>query len=176
MLIRPARHDELASVGALTVAAYADLLGEENLGGYERELADAARRAREADVLVALDDDGAILGTVTYVASVDSALAEFEDPEAAGIRMLAVDPRRQGEGIGRALVRACVDRARASGRARVVLHSTEPMTTAQSLYRSMGFVATPEHDEYVETERSGTDVPLRLIAYTLELTGTPRDR
>ena len=59
-----------------------------------------------------------VLGGVTYVPGPGSPFAEFTDPDAAGIRMLAVADDAQGRGVGEALGRACIDRARAAGRPR----------------------------------------------------------
>jgi ribosomal protein S18 acetylase RimI-like enzyme len=140
MDIRPVRPHEHEALGELTVAAYAAIdptTVEED--DYDAELRDVAGRASEAEVLVAVDGDGTILGGVTYVPGPESAWAEFTEPDAAGIRMLAVAPTAQGRGIGEALSRACVERARASRRAQIVLHSTDKMTTAHRLYERLGF-------------------------------------
>ncbi|MGH9248694.1 MAG: GNAT family N-acetyltransferase, partial [Acidimicrobiales bacterium] len=80
-----------------------------------------------------------VLGGVTYVAGPDSAWAEFSEPDGAGIRMLAVAPEAQGRGVGEGLSRACVDRARATGRGQILLHSTDRMTTAHRIYERLGF-------------------------------------
>jgi ribosomal protein S18 acetylase RimI-like enzyme len=101
-----------------------------------------AGRAAGADVLVAVDDEtgGMVVGGVTYAPDPSSTSAEFSDPDAAGIRMLAVAADAQGRGVGEALTRACVDRARAAGRGQIVLHSTDRMATAHRLYERLGFV------------------------------------
>jgi ribosomal protein S18 acetylase RimI-like enzyme len=140
MDIRPVRPGEHQALGDLTVAAYAAIdpavVAED---GYAGELRDVAGRATDAEVLVAVDDAGTILGGVTYVPGPDSPWAEFSEPDGSGIRMLAVAPEAQGRGIGEALSRACVDRARATGRGQIVLHSTDRMTTAHRLYERLGF-------------------------------------
>jgi len=68
VIIREARPDEHARLGDLVLAAYRSL-PEFDEPGYEPELRDVARRAREAVVLVAVDDaaDDPLLGCVTYV-------------------------------------------------------------------------------------------------------------
>jgi ribosomal protein S18 acetylase RimI-like enzyme len=140
MEIRPVRPGEHRALGDLIVAAYAAIdpaVVDED--GYAGELRDVAGRAADAEVLVAIDDGGTVLGGVTYVPGPDSPWAEFSEPDGAGIRMLAVAPEAQGRGIGEALSRACVDRARATGRGQIVLHSTERMTTAHRIYERLGF-------------------------------------
>jgi ribosomal protein S18 acetylase RimI-like enzyme len=95
-------------------------------------------------------------------------MSEFSDPDAAGIRMLAVDPRCQGAGVGRALTVWCVELARSRGRRRVVLHSTPVMTIAHDIYLSLGFVRSPELDVWVE-ENDHSPEPLHLMSFTLEI-------
>lgn len=140
MDIRPVRPQEHEVLGELTVAAYAAIdpaVVEED--GYAGELRDVAGRAADAEVLVAVDDAGRVLGGVTYVPGPGSAWAEFGELDGAGIRMLAVAPEAQGRGIGEALSKACVDRARAAGKGHIVLHSTDRMTAAHRLYERLGF-------------------------------------
>ncbi|HEY8544892.1 MAG TPA: GNAT family N-acetyltransferase, partial [Acidimicrobiales bacterium] len=103
-----------------------------------------------------------VLGGVTYVPGPESSSAEFTDPDTAGIRMLAVSSDAQGRGVGAALVRACIDRARAAGKRRIALHSTERMTAAHRLYLRLGFV----RDEATDWE----PVPgLTLLGFRLDL-------
>src|SRR5271154_317806 len=109
--IRQVRPDEHEALGRLTVAAYEKLEGGEELGEYAKTLADVDDRSRFADVLVAVDGEG-VLGGVTYVPGPTNPYAEGLKPGEVGIRMLAVSPAAQGRGIGRALVMACLDRAR----------------------------------------------------------------
>lgn len=143
MLIRSVRPEEYAEVGELVVAVYSALVPD--LDDYADELRDvAARVSSGAEVWVA-ELDGEIAATVTYI-PLPGPYAEWADPSAAGIRMLAVAPSFQRRGIGEALVRACLDRARADGQQRVYLHTTRWMTDAQRLYARMGFERAPELD------------------------------
>ncbi|MHB8245979.1 MAG: GNAT family N-acetyltransferase [Acidimicrobiales bacterium] len=95
-------------------------------------------------------------------------LGQFDEADAAGIRMLAVDPVHQGRGVGSALVESCIERARTEGRSRVVLHTTERMTRAMALYEHLGFRRVPALDRQPLPE-------VELLAYVLELVhqGTP---
>jgi ribosomal protein S18 acetylase RimI-like enzyme len=162
LTVRPVRPDEHAALGELTVAAYRAVPGETISPGYEDTLRDVAARSDESDVLVAVDGAGTVLGGITYVRGTGR-YAEFEGEDEAGIRMLAVSPAAQRGGVGRRLVQECVDRAAAAGKARIVLHTTEAMLAAQSLYGSFGFERAPERDLMAPPS-------LRLIAYVLELT------
>ena len=145
MEIRPVRADEQAAVGELTVAAYTAVDPSVVDVDYVAELRDVAGRSRGVDILVAVDHDR-VVGAVTYVPGPDSPAAEFTDPDGAGIRMLAVAGDVQGHGIGEALTRACIERARAQGRGQVILHSTDRMTVAHRLYLRMGFRRDPAID------------------------------
>jgi ribosomal protein S18 acetylase RimI-like enzyme len=146
IVVREARPEEHAQLGELVVAAYRSL-PEFDEPGYEPELRDVGRRAREAVVLVAVDEvDGSLLGCATYVPGPESPWAELLEPGEAAIRMLAVDPAARGRGAGTALAVACVTRARAEGRSAVFLHSMEFMRAAQAIYLRLGFTRRPDRD------------------------------
>lgn len=145
--IREPRPDELAPLGDLVVAAYDAIGANEEDDDYVPVLRDVARRAREAVVLAAVDDEtGALLGCVTYAPDPANPWAEHLRKGEASIRMLAVDPAAQGRGVGTALVEACLARARAEGRSGVFLHSLPIMTAAQRIYERLGFRRVPERD------------------------------
>jgi len=169
MEIRPVRDEECAELGDITVRAYRQLINGESFGAYENELCDVATHATLCEVLVCLEDD-TLLGGVTFVPGPGTTMSEFEDPDAAGIRLLAVDPRHQGRGAGRALVDACLARARDLGRKRVVLHSTPLMDVARAMYARRGFVPDPEHDLRVTDTPFSREHPLLIMAYVLDLT------
>ncbi len=144
--VRPIRPDETAAVGRLTLAAY-DASGRVMDGPYRRWLGDPSLREGKADaVLVAVDPDGAVLGTVTFVVAGDE---EFEHSPAhgdCGFRMLAVSPEAWGRGVGAALIDACIDRARDHGCRRLLITSMEWMTRAHGMYARRGFVRRPDLD------------------------------
>lgn len=158
--VRRVTPEEYRTAGEVTVAAYRRLLGDDLGPDYVRELVDVATRDAVCPVLVALDGED-LIGAVTYVPGPDNPYAEFDDPQAAAIRHLAVRPAAQGRGAARALLSAAITRARAEGRQRLLLHSTPPMVRAQQLYLRNGFLRTPELDW-----SSGHII---LLAYTLDL-------
>lgn len=150
MLIRPVTPAEHDALGQITLDAYRGIDGHEPSEYYAAVLLDVDSRARDALVLVAVEGDE-LLGGVTYVGDVDSPLAEFDDPDEACFRMLAVRRDRQGHGAGAALVQACIDRARADGKRALALYSTPAMTSAHRLYERLGFRREEERDMIVES-------------------------
>ena len=142
--VRPVEPGEHELAGRIVLSAYESLRGSHMSGGYAEVLADVARRAGEAEVLVAVGSE--LLGCVTFVPDNSSPWAELLGPGEAGVRMLAVDPSAQGRGVGRALLNACIGRARQLGRAGLLLHSAPWMEAAHHLYGSAGFVRIPERD------------------------------
>jgi GNAT superfamily N-acetyltransferase len=153
--IREVRPDDYASIGELTVDAYRDTAPSEQLPGafapdghfervYAPMLRDVRERAERVVVYVA-EIDHSVVGAVTYVPG-PGPYAEFDEPDAAGVRHLAVDPRAQGRGVGAALMDRCLTRARVDGKRRIVLHTQSFMKAARGLYARIGFVRAPERD------------------------------
>jgi GNAT superfamily N-acetyltransferase len=163
MLIRDIQPDEYAVVGELVVDVYRSIIP--HIDEYAGELRGVAERISAGVFVWVAEEDGVLAGTVTYVPG-PGPYGEFDDPRGAGIRMLAVLPEFQGRGIGDALVRACLERARTDGRARVYLDTTEPMKAAQRLYLRIGFARTPALD--------WEPAPgVMLTAYVYDLTAEP---
>jgi ribosomal protein S18 acetylase RimI-like enzyme len=145
--VRPAHLEELPAVGELTVGAYdADgllLPGDR----YTAHLRDAVTRAREAEVYVALLEDlpGELAGTVTYCPQ-GSPWAELSHPGEGEFRMLGVAPAARRRGVARALVGACLERARELGCSAVVLSSLPEQQAAHRVYERLGFRRVPDRD------------------------------
>lgn len=160
MEIRAVHLDEVDLAGEVTLAAYRSLPGQAIGNGYADDLRDVRARTTGATVLVAVED-GRVLGCVTLVDDPASPWSESLVAGEVGIRMLGVDPAARGRGIGTALVTACLERARALGAVRAVLHSTEAMTDAHRIYQRAGFRRTPARDVALPE--------FQLMAFTLEL-------
>jgi GNAT superfamily N-acetyltransferase len=165
-MVRPTEYER---AGQIVLRAYQALPGYVSEPAYEHEVADVATRAGAAEVAVAvIPADGGqgevVVGCVTFVPDVGNQHAEFDDPDAAGFRMLGVEPGDQGRGAGRALVQWCVDRAAAGGRRRLIIHSTPWMTRAHALYERFGFVRRPDLDWQPTDE-------IALWGFVLELPG-----
>ena len=164
VLVRRARPDEFEALGEITAGAYTGdgLLSADTDRPYLDVLRDVADRAATAEVLVAVGVDGSVLGGVTFVAGAGP-YADLARPGEAEFRTLAVAGAARGLGAGEALVRACVDRARAiEGCSRVVISTQPSMAAARRLYERLGFVRIPDRDWML--------VPhITLLTYGLDL-------
>jgi GNAT superfamily N-acetyltransferase len=147
LTVRPARPDEIEEVGRLALEAYLADGMVNPAGPYAVELADASRRASDAELLVAVDTEGMLLGTIT-VCTPGSPLGELSRPGELEFRMLAVAPGARRRGVGEALVRTVLARATETGAHRVVLCSAAEMRVAHRLYARLGFIRMPERDWY----------------------------
>ncbi len=161
--VRPALPDEYKAIGDLTVAAYMRLDDRDSDAHreYMGMLADVPARASQADVIVAVDETGAVLGSTTLVLDTNSEMAEWDEDGTAGFRMLAVAPEAQGKGVGRLLTDYCIKAAKSAGKTAVLIHSRDVMEAARKIYSDYGFVRHPEIDFAVEN--------ITLDGYRLEL-------
>ncbi|MGP2439643.1 GNAT family N-acetyltransferase [Streptomyces sp. JW3] len=165
-VIRSAHPTEYRTLGDLTAHAYLHdgLLDFGESDAYLTELRDVAKRAAAAHVLVAAVNDQ-VLGGVTFVPS-PGPMADLAREGEAEIRMLAVAHEARGRGIGEALVRACVVRARATdGCHRLILSTQATMRAAHRVYERLGFVRTPHRDWNPLPELDD----IKLLTYELEL-------
>ncbi|TLS42279.1 GNAT family N-acetyltransferase [Streptomyces montanus] len=147
IVIRAADPEEYDTLGEITAQAYLQdgLLDFGESDRYLGELRNVAKRAAAADVLVATEHDR-VLGGVTFVPA-GGPMADIARTGEAEIRMLAVTKEARGRGVGEALVRACVERARATdGCVGMVLSTQRAMHSAHRIYERLGFRRTPERD------------------------------
>ena len=84
-------------------------------------------------LLMAVDDDGRFVGTLTLV------LFRIPTARRAWIEDVVVDEAFGGRGIGKALTRDAIERARAAGCKTVDLTSRPSREVANGMYRSLGF-------------------------------------
>lgn len=142
--VRLAQPTELGRVGEITLEGYAHDAFVTDTDDYAHELADAAARAVEAELYVAVHAD-ALVGTVTFCPP-GSVLRELSGDGEAEFRMLAVRPEARGLGVGRALVNRCFERSAELGLGQILLCSMTGMASAHALYASFGFVRDPRLD------------------------------
>lgn len=154
LCIRELLPEESDRLGQLMVAVYSGLEGfpsPEAQPAYYTMLTRigdfAARKA--AKVLVAVTADGELAGGVVYfgdMAEYGSGGTATRERDASGIRLLGVDPRFRGLGVGKALTWACVRLAEEAGHGQVILHTTQAMRVAWGLYERLGFVRSQDLD------------------------------
>jgi predicted N-acetyltransferase YhbS len=142
--LRLALPEELEEVGRLTREAYVGDGFMDADAPYVQQLVDTERRAREAEVWVAVEDER-VLGSVTF-SPVGSAYREIGRDGEGEFRMLAVSPDARGRGVGQALVELCMRRSRELGYAGMRLSSMDRMTAAHRVYERLGFTRVPEDD------------------------------
>lgn len=161
MLIRDATAEELSRAGEIRVAAY-------QAGGFLSADSSYAPRLRSlgsdgtGHVLVAVDADGTVMGTIMLNVWPDGGEL-LTGPGEAEIRALAVVPQAQGSGIGRQLLNALIERAAQCGVRQLMLSTESDMLAAHHLYQQAGFTRLPTRDWSPEPGVS-------LLVYSLDLT------
>jgi ribosomal protein S18 acetylase RimI-like enzyme len=165
--VRRATEADLAAAGQVTVDAYREDGFVPHDSDYLHELADAARRSREAELWVAVDGE-AVVGTVTFCRP-GTPFAELARSDEAEFRMLGVARPARRRGIAEALVVRCIERARELGYHGLVLSSMAEMAAAHRLYHRLGFRR--------DSRRDWSPVPgVELLAFRLDLGETPAHR
>lgn len=96
--------------------------------------------------------DGVVLGSVFLVK---------KSKTAAKLRLLILTPEARGAGLGRRLVRACIDFARAKNYRKIVLWTQSHLAAARAIYAAEGFLlkGREKHNSFGK----------RLVAETWEL-------
>ena len=157
--ITPCEPADYDAIDRLTARAYAPS-GFAADDPYFIEILNVAQRAQQALVLVARQN-GVPVGTLTC-ALPGSSWQEIARANEAELRILAVDPAQQRQGIGSALIRASIEHARRAGCTALVLSSAAWRTAAHRLYQRLGFRHTPERDWQPRAD-------VYLATYRLEL-------
>jgi len=153
-MIREAGKDEFEALGRLMIEVYSRLEGfpsRDEQPGYYEMLANIGgfTAKKDAQVLVAVSPEGGLAGGVVYfgdMAEYGSGGIATTVRHASGIRLLGVSNRYRGQGIGKALTLACIQRAKDRGHLQVVLHTTQAMQVAWGLYERMSFERSPDLD------------------------------
>jgi len=116
------------------ITEYTQWLGRDlSFQNLDKELADIAEKytAPNGELLVAVDDNGVVLGMVAYYQHSDTRCE---------MKRLYVCPAGRGHALGDRLVESIMDHAKTSGYKEMVLDTIEPLQAAIHLYKKHGFV------------------------------------
>ncbi|HET9256696.1 MAG TPA: GNAT family N-acetyltransferase [Pseudonocardiaceae bacterium] len=143
--VRPAREDDLDSVGRIVTAAYAEFEPWLTPANWARMMGNIAKVIEPGapGLLRVACLGGQLAGTVTYLPPGPKDYQRVPQ-EWAVIRVLGVGPAWRGRGVARALTEDCLALAKADHAPAVGLHTAEMMVAARTLYERAGFVH--QHD------------------------------
>lgn len=176
LVIRDGRLDEAERVASLILESYAQFEDEIPAVVWEtatREWADVRGRWQDSELIVA-ERSGELLGAVTFYPDGTLSRTEAWPPGWGAVRAFCVSPRARRQGVGSALTRACVERARGRGIMRVGLNTGLFMVAARAVYEQAGFVRDPEHDrewtgDSLVVEADAATPTVSGLAYRLDL-------
>lgn len=152
--VRNAKPSEFAEIGQLMVRVYSQLEGfptPAEQPAYYQLLANVGdlTRKKDTELLAALSPQGRIVGAVVYFGDMQyygSGGSATQEKNAAGFRLLAVDPDARGNGIGKLLTLECIRKAKEQGHSQLIIHSTRAMQTAWAMYERTGFARSEDLD------------------------------
>ncbi len=152
--IRDANPDEFQEIGELMVNVYSQLEGfpkPDEQPNYYKLLANIGSLTENpvTHLLVAVSLEGKISGGVVYIGDMQyygSGGTATQEKNAAGFRLLAVDPDTRGNGVGKLLINECIRRAQADNQFQLIIHSTKAMQIAWGMYEKMGFTRSEDLD------------------------------
>lgn len=137
--VRPFRPGEEGYVAESHRRAYAEEYrwGEAFTSYAERVALDFAERERTPrEELWVADAGGRLVGSIM--------LCESDDPDVGQLRLFLVERDCRRQGIGGALIRALMERARESGYRELVLWTAGPLVDAIRQYERIGFRTVEE--------------------------------
>jgi len=152
--IRNAKPGEFEEIGKLMVHVFSSVEGfpkESEQPDYYKILANVGELTNkpETELLVAVSSDGKIAGCVVYFGDMQyygSGGTATRERNAAGFRLLAVDPWARGRGIGKLLTIECIRKAKDKKLFQVIIHTTMAMQTAWKMYENLGFRRSEDLD------------------------------
>lgn len=125
---------------------------------YLDEIVDVRSRLGGSELIVA-ELAGRLVGTVGFYPEARRSALERWPVGWASLRTLAVLPEVRERGVGEALTRECLRRARVSAAFAVGLHTNPFMAAANRLYKRLGFRRAPEFDIEIGEMFTGRRLP-----------------
>lgn len=172
-LVRNAKPTEFEEIGQLMIDVYSRLEGfpkQTDQPDYYLMLANVGSLTLKphTELLVAVTPENKLAGAVVYFGDMKqygSGGTATQEPQAAGFRLLAVNPLYRGHGIGKLLTYECIRKAMAQKRVRMIIHTTMAMQTAWKMYEKIGFKRSEDLD-FMQGE-------LAVFGFRLSLTSEP---
>ncbi|MEM8508445.1 MAG: bifunctional helix-turn-helix transcriptional regulator/GNAT family N-acetyltransferase [Bacteroidota bacterium] len=152
--IRNATKEEFQEIGALMVQEYASLKGFPKINEqpeYYEMLKNVGELTKNPNIelIAAVSKQGRIGGAVVYFKDMKeygSGGSATKEKNACGFRLLAVDAKTRGLGLGKALTLECIKRGKESNAAHLIIHTTRAMKTAWHMYEKLGFKRAEDLD------------------------------
>jgi N-acetylglutamate synthase-like GNAT family acetyltransferase len=164
--VRPGRAEDHPAICQLLVTAhrqYQWVMPPEAYMVFVTNLVDIEAHARTAEVLVA-ERDGGVIGAASYQRQGGAPWPW----RWAAVRALAMDPRVHRQGVGGALLEACVARALGNRVAGLGVHAAPFMDRTIELFEERGFRRRPPCDvDLTRTMGLPAPGPVPLLAYAL---------
>ena len=114
-------------------------------------------KSPKVKLLVAVSSENKVEGGLVYFGDMRFYGAGEEitkEQIAGGFRLLAVNPKIRGKGLGKLLIEACIEQAKNDGFKHLIIHSTKYMKVAWGMYERIGFVRFPK----IDFEKDGVEV------------------
>lgn len=130
---------QLTKLGRLAYGQYKDILHEE---GWKKMEATCGSEETYKNLLnigtsFVCEFEKKIIGMAFFIPNGNP--VAFFQKDWSYIRLVGVDPKYEGKGIGRELTARCIDFAKESGENMLVLHTSEFQNAARHIYESIGF-------------------------------------
>jgi len=152
--IRKAKTSEFERIGELLIEVYSTLDGfpkKEEQPQYYEMLKNVGQltQNKAIEIFVAVSKLGHIGGGIVYfndMKDYGSGGSATQEKNASGFRLLGVDPKTRGLGIGKLLTQYCIEKGKQSGSETMVIHTTNAMKLAWGMYERLGFKRASDLD------------------------------
>lgn len=153
-IIRKAKASEFEKVGTLLIEVYSILDGfpkKEEQPQYYEMLKNVGQltNTKGVELLIAVSKQGQIGGAVVFfndMKDYGSGGTATQEKNASGFRLLGVDPKTRGLGIGKLLTEYCIEKGKQRGSETMVIHTTNAMKLAWGMYERLGFKRASDLD------------------------------
>ncbi|TNE53835.1 MAG: GNAT family N-acetyltransferase [Bacteroidetes bacterium] len=153
-IVRNAKAEDFVPAGELMVNVYSQLDGfpkEDEQPAYYHLLRNVGDFTSKPDteLFVAVGPNGNVDGAVVFFGDMqyyNSGGTAPQEKNAAGFRLLAVNPDARGAGIGKLLTEHCISRAKELKLRQIIIHTTGAMTVAWKMYEKLGFKRSEDLD------------------------------